>query len=88
MCNIIIKDVHLAIGHAGQRKTYKKISENYANIPRKLVASFIQNCECRIEKCRKKEITAVIKPIITEDFNERAQVDLVNFQSLPDGEFE
>ncbi|XP_008187612.1 KRAB-A domain-containing protein 2-like [Acyrthosiphon pisum] len=29
----------------------------------------------------------VIKPIISKNFNERGQVDLVDFQSLPDGKF-
>lgn len=29
----------------------------------------------------------VIKPIISKDFNERGQVDLVDFQSVPDGKF-
>ncbi|KAF0707049.1 KRAB-A domain-containing protein 2-like, partial [Aphis craccivora] len=29
----------------------------------------------------------VIKPITTADFNKRAQIDLVDFQSVPDGKF-
>ncbi|XP_025414391.1 KRAB-A domain-containing protein 2-like [Sipha flava] len=29
----------------------------------------------------------VIKPIVSKDFNERGQVDLVDFQSLPDGKY-
>jgi hypothetical protein len=29
----------------------------------------------------------VIKPITTTDFNERAQIDMVDFQSVPDGKF-
>lgn len=29
----------------------------------------------------------MIRPITAKDFNDRAQIDLVDFQSLPDGDF-
>lgn len=29
----------------------------------------------------------VIKPITSNDFNERGQVDLIDFQSVPDGNY-
>lgn len=38
---------------------------------------------------KKKEVTAgiVVKPILATYFNERGQVDLVDLQTLPDGDF-
>ena len=33
------------------------------------------------------EINPPLKPIISDDFNRRCQVDLIDLQSQPDGEF-
>ena len=50
---------------------------------------YIKQCQRLIEKMKKKEMTAgiVLKPILATYFNERGQVDLVDFQTLPDGEY-
>ena len=63
--------------------------ETYGNISRKLVTEYIRTCERCVEKYRKEEISAglVIKPILSKNFNDRAQIDLIDYQSLPDGEF-
>lgn len=83
-----VKDVHTACGHKGDRKTHQKICEEYANITRKIVESFIRQCERCTEKLKKKEKKGlVVRPITVKDFNARGQVDLVDFQSLPDGDF-
>lgn len=85
---MIIKNVHESCGHKGDRKTHQKICESHANIPRKLVSQYIRQCERCIEKLRKKEKRGlVIRPIIAKDFNDRGQVDLVDYQSLPDGPY-
>ena len=82
-CRNIIKDIHVAIEHEGERKTHQKIT-------RELVAAFIRECERCVEEGRKEERIAglVMKPILSKDFNDRAQVDLVDYQSPPDGEYE
>ena len=38
-----------------------------------------------MRKLKKITTGIFIKPIITSDFDDRGQVDLVDFQSLPDG---
>lgn len=70
----------------GERKTHLKICENYSNISRKIVSHYIKQCERCIEKMRKKEVSAgvVVKPILSTTFNQRVQIDLIDFQSLPD----
>lgn len=74
----IISDIHIAIGHKGERKTHKKILESYANIPRKIVLEFIKNCERCIEKSRKTVSKGiVVKPITAKDFHDRGQVSNV-----------
>lgn len=84
----IIQDTHIAINHKGETKTHKKIQDHYFNIPKMAVRSVISKCERCAEKSKRKcaqEI--VVRPILVSFLNDRGQVDLVNYQSLPDGEF-
>lgn len=84
----IIRDMHVATGHKGETKTHKKIKEHYANIPMAAVKSFIENCERCAEKSKKKCARGVVvRPILASSLNERGQVDLIDYQSLPDGEY-
>jgi hypothetical protein len=85
----IFRDIHLSTGHKGEKKTYKKISEHFANIPRHIVGQYIKQCERCVEKLRKMEVGPgiVVKPITVNELNQRGQIDLVDFQSLPDGNF-
>lgn len=64
------------------------MSEHYGNIPMTVIKSFISQCERCTEKIKKSNNTGiVVRPITVEELNQRGQVDLVDFQSLPDGEF-
>lgn len=56
----IIRDIHESSGHTGEKKTHKKIKENYANISRTLVSEYIKYCERCAEKLKKKKF--VVKP--------------------------
>ena len=40
-----------------------------------------------MNKKRSKTTGVIVKPIISENFNKRAQMDLIDFQTLPDGEY-
>lgn len=84
----IIEDIHISCGHKGFRKTYDKVKENYCNITRAIVSEFIRQCERCAEKLKKKEKTGlVVKPIVSSDYNHRVQIDLVDYQSLSDGDY-
>ena len=75
----IIKEIHVAIGHKGERKTHKKILESYANVPRTIVLEFIKQCERCIEKSHKTVSTSiVVKPLTAKDFNDRGLVSNFN----------
>ena len=54
-----------------------------------VVKEYISNCETCCEKKRRKNTGPgmVFKPIAVKDFNDRAQIDLVNFQTCPDGNY-
>ncbi|XP_030765493.1 KRAB-A domain-containing protein 2-like [Sitophilus oryzae] len=84
----IIRDLHNACGHKGEKKTYKKVAEHYANIPMVIIKQFIEQCERCTEKTKKVYSTGiVVRPIINKDLNSRAQIDLIDYQSLPDGQY-
>ncbi|KAI6649664.1 KRAB-A domain-containing protein 2-like [Oopsacas minuta] len=85
----IIFSMHIATGHGGEKKTHKKIQDKFANIPRYLVQEYIKRCERCVEKRARRETASdvVIRPLTVKDLNERGQVDLVNMQTIQDGNF-
>lgn len=53
-----------------------------------IVSEYIRQCERCVEKLRLKEKKGiVVRPIIASDYNHRGQIDLVDYQSSPDGEY-
>lgn len=56
----IIKDLHTACGHKGEKKTYKKIAEHYGNIPMTVIKSFIRQCGRCAEKSKKATTPALL----------------------------
>lgn len=84
----VIRDLHAACGHKGEKKTYKKVAEHYANITMQMIKQIIEQCERCAEKSKKTNTTGiVVRPIVSRDLNERAQIDLIDYQSLPDGPY-
>lgn len=76
---------HIRTGHGGMGKMRVVLSKQYS-IPRPAIETFLSICAtCNSKKGVNRKL--VIKPIVSEDFNERGQVDLVGFQSLTDGRY-
>jgi len=50
----IVKDIHDALDHKGERKTHHKVQETYDNIPTTTVKNVIANCIRCAEKSKKK----------------------------------
>ena len=85
----IIRITHANIGHRGIKNTLKELKKKCANVTGKQVQLFISECnECKI-KCAKPRNSSklVVQPIISNDFNSRGQVDLIDMQSTPDRNF-
>lgn len=54
---------------------------------REIIALFLKTCiECELKQGRAKK-GLVIKPILSEDRNSRAQIDLIDLQSCPADDF-
>ena len=64
------------------------LGKKYANITRDVVELFKSLCvECLKKRKRGAVKGVVVKPILTKDYGSRGQVDLVDMQSMPDGNF-
>ncbi|XP_049702878.2 KRAB-A domain-containing protein 2-like [Helicoverpa armigera] len=81
-----LEDIHKACGHGGRDKMLHAIKSKYY-IPRKAIEIFLALCPtCETKKVLPKKVT-VTKPIASGYFNIRGQVELMDFQSCPDGEY-
>lgn len=83
----VIKTAHSATGHGGRQVTTKLLNEKYANISQEIVTLFIEGCEnCQLKRNKIKK-GLVVKPIISNHFNSRCQIDLIDLQSRPDDNY-
>jgi len=78
---------HESVGHAKIDRTWQKVQKKYANISRQMVSIFVEMCPlCAVDKSIPSR-KSVREPIMSDTFNDRGQVDLIDMQSVPDGEF-
>ena len=75
------------MGHAGRKIAGKAIHETYGKIGYRELQLFIDFCVPCQTKAAKESTQVVVKPILEEDFAAQCQVDLIDFQTRPDGEF-
>eukprot|EP01082_Thalassiosira_pseudonana_P015915 g13611.t1 g13611 contig9:47905-48735(-) len=81
-----LKELH-GMDHPKGRTFYKWVAERYDNISASVCKLFTNSCRRCCEQAKKKKPTAGVKNIVTKGFGVRGQVDLVDFQSMPDGKF-
>ncbi|KHJ40261.1 hypothetical protein D918_09704 [Trichuris suis] len=65
----------------------KELSPKYKNIGRYDIEPYLQICEAYQKKQKGAKKGVVVLPMVFSDFNSRCQVDLIDFQSHPDGEY-
>jgi hypothetical protein len=66
---------------------FSRAKERHGNIPREITKMFMDVCPHCIRLSQRKRPIAEIKIIVTNGFGVRGQVDLIDFQSMPDGDF-
>jgi hypothetical protein len=65
----------------------KEVNKKYANVTRDVLNLFKEMCkECQLKKRKIASKGLVVKPLLSKDFNSRGQVDLVDMQSMHDGD--
>ena len=78
--------IHLAIGHVGRNRMIKETQTKYKNITAESIMLYLSLCVPCLKKSKVPKKGLVIKPMIFSEMNSRAQVDLIDMQSQPDGE--
>jgi hypothetical protein len=73
--------------HCKGNTIFARVSENIANIGRNITKCFISTCPICIKRDTRAKPVPGIKPILSRGFGTRGQVDLINFQSMPNGDF-
>ncbi|CAK1589526.1 unnamed protein product [Parnassius mnemosyne] len=82
----ILHEAHIQIGHGGRDRMMKEVGSHYKNITRKDIETYLELCEPCQQKQKNIKKGIVVKPNISSEFNSRCQVDLIDFQSQPDGD--
>ena len=83
-----IQEYHEESGkHTGRLLTFNKLKQIYANITMQQVIAYIECCETCHQKQGRVKKGIVVKPIVSSKFNSRCQVDCIDMQSCPDGEY-
>lgn len=77
--------IYKITGYGGIVKLRIALMNKYV-IPRPAVETYITICYiCNCKNGANRKL--VVQHIATKDFNERGQVDLIDFQSIADGKF-
>ncbi|XP_035219509.1 KRAB-A domain-containing protein 2-like [Stegodyphus dumicola] len=82
-----LHDIHLKIGHGDSIRMEKELQTKYKNVTKEIITLYLRLCKpCQTKLSNPKRVL-VSKPLIFKEFNSRCQVDLIDMQSNPDGEF-
>ncbi|XP_064083051.1 KRAB-A domain-containing protein 2-like [Macrobrachium nipponense] len=79
----VIKRAHIATGHGGRDQMVREIGKKYVNVTRdaiELFKSYRYECQKKHKRPRTKGV--VVRPTLTNEFASRAQVDLIDMQSM------
>lgn len=83
----VIQTAHIAVGHGGRDRMLVETSKKYANITKTMISIFLSMCQVCQEKKTKRKRGLVSKPILHSEINCRCQIDLIDYQPQPDGEY-
>jgi hypothetical protein len=78
---------HHVTDHSKGRTLHARISEVIHNMPRDVCKIYTDSCPLCIQRQLRTRPVAGLRPIVTSGFGTRVQVDLIDFQSIPDGTF-
>jgi hypothetical protein len=73
--------------HTKGHPLYARLGEQFENIGRELCKMFTNMCPICITQMKRNRPVTGIKPIITHSFGIQGQVNLIDFQSMPNGDF-
>ena len=83
-----IHDLQSGNDHPKAKTLYKRICAKYGKcIPRWVCKIFPKHCPVCVKGKTRKKAKAGHQPLLTRGMNVRAQIDLIDYQSMPDGLF-
>lgn len=85
----VFNEAHIITCHGGRDRMVKYLKSKYQNITYKDVSIFLSLCEICLQK-RKIQTKGndTVKPLtIIKELNHRCQVDFIDFESQPDGDY-
>ena len=77
---------HKNCGHGGRDKMCYDLKRRFY-IPKPIVQIFVTQCKVCEGKKPQLRKGIVVRPIISRELNDRGQVDLIDLQSTPDGDY-
>ncbi|KAK3921625.1 KRAB-A domain-containing protein 2 [Frankliniella fusca] len=83
----IIAEAHLATEHKGRNVIQTMTGVKYANVTKVAIQTFIDLCPTCPTKKRVERKGLTVKPMIFSQLNDRMQIDLVDMQTMADGEW-
>jgi len=82
-----LEKVHQKLSHGGRDRMEREVRQLFKNVSRATLVDFLVGCEHCEKKKGKQKKGLVVRPIIHSHMNSREQLDLVDKQSNPDGEY-
>uniref|UniRef100_A0A0L8G2U1 Integrase zinc-binding domain-containing protein n=1 Tax=Octopus bimaculoides TaxID=37653 RepID=A0A0L8G2U1_OCTBM len=83
----ILYKMYTSIGHSGRDHMIEELNHQCKNITQNEIKLFLSVCELSQQKRNKGKKGTVVKPMVFSHFNSRCQVDLIDFQFQPDGNY-
>jgi hypothetical protein len=78
-----INKSHINTGHGGITKTNYDLKKKFDNIHEHFIKLYIEFCDgCSLKRQKIGIKGVVVKPIISNGFGSRGQIDLIDFQSI------
>jgi hypothetical protein len=83
-----IHELEMGNDHPKAKTLYKRVFMKYGkSVPRWVCEMFPLFCPVCVRSNPRKKVKAGHQPLLTRGMNVRAQIDLIDYQSMPDGPF-
>ncbi|CAF0788615.1 unnamed protein product [Brachionus calyciflorus] len=84
----VCQKIHKDVGHQGRLPMIQEAKKYYANISRTVIELYLNYSEeYQLKRKKFRNNGLIVKPIRSNNFNERVQIDLIDFRTLPDGDY-
>jgi hypothetical protein len=83
----VLEAAHVALGHGGKNRMLPHLKEQYKNVTEESILLYLSLCGICLSKKTVKKRGITVKPMVFNQSNDRWQIDLVDWQTSPDGDY-